>query len=173
MPKINALLMSHAHTPTGLTSSLDSLLKTTFQTELFGHDPSHISQTQETDMKPNNSSAADSTSQLALSKHDSIHMLDSTNHSRSMDKSTSTVPCDSTFNKNSKELNQSENSQTSHHPMSSTSVDTSLEPAYKAIIHCHDKLVTALSNDILTVSGVLVAKEFIPAELSSKMLLPN
>ena len=56
---------------------------------------------------------------------------------------------------------------------SSTSVDASLEPAYKAIIHCRDKLVTALSTDILSISGVLVAKEFIPAESSSKMLLPN
>ena len=56
---------------------------------------------------------------------------------------------------------------------SSTSVDASLEPAYKAIIHCSDKLVTALSTDILSISGVLVAKEFIPAESSSKMLLPN
>ena len=56
---------------------------------------------------------------------------------------------------------------------SSASVDVSLEPAYKAIIQCRDKLVTALSTDILTISGVLVAKEFIPAESSSKMLLPN
>ena len=56
---------------------------------------------------------------------------------------------------------------------SSTSVDANLEPAYKAIIHCRDKLVTALSTDVLTISGVLVAKEFIPAESSSKMLLPN
>ena len=56
---------------------------------------------------------------------------------------------------------------------SSASVDMSLEPAYNAIIHCRDKLVTALSTDILTISGVLVAKEFIPAESSSKMLLPN
>ena len=56
---------------------------------------------------------------------------------------------------------------------SSTSVDVSLEPAYKAIIHCRDKLVTALSTDIISISGVLVAKEFIPAESSSKMLLPN
>ena len=56
---------------------------------------------------------------------------------------------------------------------SSTSVHASLEPAYKAIIHCRDKLVTALSTDIISISGVLVAKEFIPAESSSKMLLPN
>ena len=49
-----------------------------------------------------------------------------------------------------------------------TSVD-----AYKAIIRCHDDLVTAISTDILTISGILVAKEFIPAESSSKMLLPN
>ena len=51
--------------------------------------------------------------------------------------------------------------------------DSSSEPAYKAMIHSHDKLVIALSTDILTISGVLLAKEFIPAEISSKMLLPN
>ena len=168
-----------------MTSSLDSLLKTTSQDKLFEHDP-HINQTQET--KPtepvatsSDSSASDSTSQLALSKHDSIHISDSTHHSRSMDKSTSTVSCDSgTFIGNSKKLNQSAdhtdsydtstNESQMHHPMTSIPVDT---PACKAIVRCHDKLVTALSNDILTISGILIANEFIPAETSSKMLLPN
>ena len=60
-----------------------------------------------------------------------------------------------------------------HEPMASASIDTSSEPAYKAMIHCHDKLVTALSNDTLSISGILVANEFIPPELSSKMLLPT
>ena len=53
------------------------------------------------------------------------------------------------------------------------SVDLRLssESAYKAMIHCHDKLVTALSTDILSMSGILVANEFVPAEVSSKMFL--
>ena len=188
--------MSHAHTPTGLTSSLDSLLNTD---KLPEHDPSCISQTEEIDTNPSEPvtgqtatssdiSAPDSHGQLALLKDDSIHIWDTTHHSRSMDKRTSTVPYDcGTFAGKRIMLNQSEdhngtydtstndseNSQTQRHPMTSTSVDASLEPAYKAIIHCHDKLVTALSNDILTISGVLVAKEFIPVEISSKMLLPT
>ena len=53
---------------------------------------------------------------------------------------------------------------------STASVD---ESAYKAMIHCHNKLVTALSTDILNISGVLFSKELIPAEISSKMLLQN
>ena len=56
---------------------------------------------------------------------------------------------------------------------SSVSDELSLEPAYKAIIHCHDKLVTALSTDILSISNILFAKEFIPDEMFKKMLLPT
>ena len=54
---------------------------------------------------------------------------------------------------------------------SASVVDASLEPAYKQIIRCHDKLVTALSTDILTISNILFAKEFIPDETFKKMLL--
>ena len=39
--------------------------------------------------------------------------------------------------------------------------------------HCHDKLVTALSNDLLSISGILLANEFISEEVHSKMLLPT
>ena len=56
---------------------------------------------------------------------------------------------------------------------SASVVDTSLEPAYKAIIRSHDKLVTALSTDILTISNIMFAKEFIPDETFKKMLLPT
>ena len=56
---------------------------------------------------------------------------------------------------------------------SSASIDTSSEPPYKAIIHCHDKLVMALSNDLLSISGILLANEFISSQVSSKMLLPT
>ena len=57
----------------------------------------------------------------------------------------------------------------------SASVDLSLssESEYNAMIHCHDKLVTALSTDILSMSGILVANEFVPTEISSRMLLPT
>ena len=53
----------------------------------------------------------------------------------------------------------------------SASIDLSSVSAYKAIIRCHDKLVTALSTDILSISGILLAKEFISEETHSKMLL--
>ena len=47
------------------------------------------------------------------------------------------------------------------------------EPAYKVMIHSHDKLVTALSTDLLSVTGVLVANEFVPAEILNEMLSPS
>ena len=187
----------HTHTLIGLTLSLDSLLKTTSQAKLSEHDHLHIiSQTEDTDTKPSepvtgqmtvssDSSEPDSThSHGQPSEGDSTHTSDSTHHSRSIDK---TIPCDSgTSITNSKELyqsedhtdshdsstNDSENNQT-HHPFIRAPIHTNLEPAHKAIIRCHDKLVTAFSTDILSISGALVAKEFIPAESSSKMLLPN
>ena len=138
--------------------------------------------------------SSDSTHSLGQqSKDGSIQEMDSTHHSRLIDKSTSTVPCDSGTSiiySMCKDLHQSEGHTDSHdiftrltesemsrthHPLSiaSTSVDTGLEPPFKAIIRYHDKLVTAFSTDILAISGVLVANEFIPAESSSKMLLPN
>ena len=263
----------------GWTSSLESLLKSTSQAKLSEHDPLRISQTEDTDAKPvtdqktayNDSTTPDSThSRGQQSKGDPTHISDSTHHSRSIDKRTFTVPCDSgPSNRNSKENEdhadfsnyESETSQTLSNPMTSTSVesdmsvdtsipspdddtasqpvtykhqiitqtvndsikmgsladsktqpltvsdsldqqctslkyesvqttsegiltvtnttsssasvDTSLEPAYKAIIHCHDKLVTALSTDILTISNILFAKEFIPDETFKKMLLPT
>ena len=91
----------------------------------------------------------------------------STVHSRSIDKSMSTAPCDGETPITAKDC-QMHNSQ-----MISASTDKGSEPVYKVMIHCYDKLVTALSTDIITISGVLLAKQLIPAELSSKMLLPN
>ena len=183
---------------TGLTSSLDSLLKTTSQAKFSECNLIPISHIEETDIRPitdqmiasSDSTAPDSTlshGQLVLSKGDYTRNLDSSHHSRSIDKSTSTVLYDnSTLIRNRRMFNQSDDhnntdetstneSENSHtrHSMTSTSVDASLEPPYKAIIHCHDKLVTALSTDILSISGVLVAKEFVPDESSSKMLLSN
>ena len=176
----------HTHTLIGLTLSLDSLLKTTSQAKLSEHDHLvHISQIEDTDTKPSepvtgqmtvssDSTTPDSThSHGQLSKDDSTHTSDSTHHSRSIDKSTSTT--------NSNESHQSEdhtdshdtssNESRTHYPMTCTSIDASVEPVYKAIIHCHDKLVTALSTDILSISNTLFAKEFIPDETFKKMLL--
>ena len=87
--------------------------------------------------------------------------------SRSVDKSTSTVPCDS------EKLTTVKDSQVHSVPMTTGSVGKSSGAAYKAMIRCHDKLVTAISPDVITISGILLAKEFIPSEISSKMLLPN
>ena len=102
-----------------------------------------------------------------------------------MDKSTSTAPCDSeTF---SRELNQAKvhvhvqpsvimtiDSKESlmQYPVTRTSVDSS-EPAYKAIQRCHDKLVTALSTNILRISGILLAQDFVSEEVHDKVLLPT
>ena len=174
----------HTHTLIGLTLSLDSLLKNTSQAKLSEHDPLRISQTEDTDAKPvtgqmtasSDSTTPDSThSHGQQSKDDSTHTSDSTHHSRSIDKSTST--------RNSNESHQSEdhtdshdtstNESRTHYPMTCTSIDASVEPVYKAIIRCHDKLVTALSTDVLSISNTLFAKEFIPDETFKKMLLPT
>ena len=186
-------MCTHTYTLIGLTSSLDSLLKITSPAKKHKlkqpiHDPLQSSPdlTEETNSPielvtgqniASSDTSSDSTHSLGQqSKDDSIQEMDSTHHSRLIDKSTSTVPCESEGYTDSHDAStgESETSQM-HHPMSMTStpVDVSLEPAYKAIIHCYDKLVTALSTDILTISGVLVAKEFVPAELSCNMLLPN
>ena len=45
--------------------------------------------------------------------------------------------------------------------------------AYKAMLICHDKLVTALATDYLNVAGFLLARGFISDEISAKMLLPS
>ena len=119
---------------------------------------------------PHDKSSKDNYTQISVS----------TQQSRSVDKSTSTAPHDSETS--SRELNQSEvrtlfhdiistKDDPKHDPMTSTFVDTSIEPAYKTMIHCHDKLVTALSTDILSMSGILLAKEFISEEVHSKMCL--
>ena len=56
--------------------------------------------------------------------------------------------------------------------VSDTSTDDNCESkAYKAIIRYHNKLVIALSNDIIAISGALLANDFIPDAVSSKMLL--
>ena len=163
-----------------MNSSLDNLLKTTFQTN----------QIEETGTKPNKSkrttssdiTTPDSDSTHSQSKDDSPHTSDSTHPCRSMDKSTSTAPCDSETS--GRELNQSKVQNIMLDPPNHASardsqmhepaaVDTSSELAYRAMIHCHDKLVTALSTDVITISGTLLAREFIPSEISSKMLLPN
>ena len=44
---------------------------------------------------------------------------------------------------------------------------------YKAVIACHNKLVTALATDYLTVAGTLLARGFVSEELPAKMLLPH
>ena len=172
--------------PVGLTSSLDSLLSTSTQANLSECSPIPTSQMKESDAEPSqpavdqktapaDSTAFDSTlSHVQMSKGDSPHTSDSTHpHSRSVDKSTSTAPSDSETS--SRELNQSKDQtlSTDITAKDSTSVVDSSEPAYKAMIRSHDKLVTAISIDIISMAGVLLAKEFIPPEISSKMLLPN
>ena len=44
---------------------------------------------------------------------------------------------------------------------------------YKAMLACHDKLVTALATDYLTIAGALLARGFISEEVYAKMLLPS
>ena len=169
----------------GITSSLDSLLSTTTQARHPQCSPIP-SQMKESESKPSqpavdqktasaDSTAFDSTlSHVQVSKGDSPHTSDSTHpHSRLVDKSTATALSDSETS--SRELNQSkvQTLSTDITAKGSASVVDGSEPAYKAMIRSHDKLVTAISADIITMSGVLVTKEFIPSEISSKMLLPN
>ena len=100
-----------------------------------------------------------------VSRDDFTQVAVNTQHSRSIDRSTSTAPCDSETPITTKD------SQMHDSPMISASADTSSEPAYKAMIHCHDKLVIALSSDVLTISGILLANEFISEETHGKMRL--
>ena len=168
----------------GLTSSLDNILKTTDPATLSECTPIPVGLTKEIDVKPSQPvtdqipttrdiiTVPESTH--SQSDSDSSNISNSTHlHSRLVDKSTSTAPCDSeTF---SRDLNQSkvQTLSTDITAKDSASVVDSSEPAYKAMIRYHDKLVTAISADVITMSGVLLAKEFIPSEMSSKMLLPN
>ena len=51
--------------------------------------------------------------------------------------------------------------------------NTAGNEACKAMLTCHDKLITSLANDYLNIAGLLLAREFISDELSAKMLLPS
>ena len=64
------------------------------------------------------------------------------------------------------ELNEDSGTDIDH-----SSVDYDLE-GYKAVIACHNKLVTALATDYLTVAGTLLARGFVSEEVPAKMLLP-
>ena len=52
----------------------------------------------------------------------------------------------------------------------SSSASEAQDP-YKVMVHCHDKLVTALSSDPQSVANTLVAKGFIPPNISEIMHL--
>ena len=190
-------LISVFFKPLGLTSPLDSILKTTDPATLSECTPIPVSQTKDIDLKPSQpvTDQKSTTRDIIIitvpesthsqSNSDSANMSDNTNpHSRSVDKSTSTAPCDSETS--SRELNQaiahtqsgnimtgdSKKGHLIHDPLTSASVYSS-EPAYMAIKHGHDKLVTALSTNVLSISGILLANEFISEEVYSKMLLPT
>ena len=45
--------------------------------------------------------------------------------------------------------------------------------AFKAMVTCHNQLVTTLATDYLNVAGLLLAQGFISDEVSAKMLLPS
>ena len=44
---------------------------------------------------------------------------------------------------------------------------------YTAVMACHDKLVSSLSPDPVTIAGILLSNGFIPNEIHAKMLLPS
>ena len=44
---------------------------------------------------------------------------------------------------------------------------------FKAVLTCHDKLVSALSPDPCTIAGILMANGFIPPEIQAKMLFTS
>ncbi len=95
-----------------------------------------------------------------------------------LEKSTPVAPSDrKTF---SRELNQnkthtllSSEASNKEHPMTVAPIDTSSKHAYEVMIRCHKKLVTALSTDILSISGILLAKKFISESVYNKMRLPT
>ena len=168
--------------PVGLTSSLDSLLSTTTQAQLPERSPIPMKDTVDAEpiqpavgqrTAPADSTASGATlSDFQVSKDDSPHTSDSTHHYKSVDKSTSTAPCDSEASSQGLDKRKLSTLSTDMTTKDIASAVDSSEPAYKAMIHAHDKLVTAISTDTITISGVLLAKEFIPSEISNKMLLP-
>lgn len=50
-------------------------------------------------------------------------------------------------------------------------VDTSSKHAYEIMIRCHKKLVTALSTDLLSISGILLERKFISESVYNRMRL--
>ena len=128
----------------GLTSSLDNILKTTDPATLSECTPIPVGLTKEIDVKPSQPvtdqipttrdiiTVPESTH--SQSDSDSSNISNSTHlHSRLVDKSTSTAPCDSeTF---SRDLNQSkvQTLSTDITAKDSASVVDSSEPAYKAM----------------------------------------
>ena len=185
----------HAHitnTLTGLTSSLDSLLNTTSQAKPSECSPipaketdAHTdSQAPVSDPSPQKTTASEhvqiKSPAASHSGDQPIPLPDSSLQEQVMDDFAHTS--DTIDNKN-------EQSHADSSPQTSIAHDTNVqtkslsdtndqiltlqdsESAYKVIIHCHDKLVTALSTDILSISGILLAKEFISEETHSKMLL--
>jgi hypothetical protein len=120
----------------------------------------------------------ETTSSITATPDSSHTISDSTMHSLRSNKSTeSKAQCDSetlTVKELSLSTVRTQFVATDYGQMTGTSApsDDSLEHhAHEAMIHCHDKLVTALSTDILTISGILLAKEFISEEIQRKMLI--
>ena len=61
------------------------------------------------------------------------------------------------------------------HQVIESSIDCEVKTTaeYKAVLSCHDKLVTAFSNDPIRISGVLLANGIVSEDTNAKMLLPS
>ena len=68
---------------------------------------------------------------------------------------------------------EASNEEQVHDPMAIAPVDTSSKHAYEIMIHCHKKLVTALSTDVLSISGILLERKFISESVYNRMRLPT
>ena len=183
------------NTLTGLTSLFDSLLNTTSQAKLSEGSPipaketdAHIdTQAPVSDQSPQKTTASEHVqikSPVASHTGDQPIPLPDSSHQEQV-KDDSAHTSDTADHSD----NKSEQSHADSSPQTSIAHDTIVqiksssdtndqiltlhdsESAYKVIIRCHDKLVTALSTDILSISGILLAKEFISEETHSKMLL--
>ena len=159
---------------------MDDLLSATYQVQLSECNPTQL--TEQTDIAKSvtfqtmttyysDSTASDSTYALGqLSKSDSTHVSVGTQYSLI------TTPYDRVTSlsggTSSRGLIQHEGNGHSHDASTSGGVSRS-EPVHKTLIHFHDKIVTAFSTDILSISEELVANEFVPVELSEKMINPS
>ena len=133
--------------------------------KLSESNPIPIGQTEEMLSEPITSKESISISSHYTASHGQTLKGDFTH--MSMEKSTPAVPserktCSRVLNQSKTHTllsSEASNEEQVHDPMAIAPVDTSSRHAYEIMIRCHKKLVTALSTDILSISGKIPRKK--------------